>query len=320
MQASRSHLFFVTEATSGPPRKKCARIDRVVGIVTMEDLIEELISIEIIDDSDIITDNISKKRVANRGSRRLEFFDMLQRREMMLAEGVSRAESVVGGERPTADEVRALASFLSNNVASFRPPNMSTALLRRLLLRCSISSVSPEEVARGRYVYVRGVPAAFCCLLLHGRLQIRAGNEGFTSEIGPWMPLGMQALTDVKYTPDFTARVDCAARIVIISRKDVQAVLGFVKSTGAAAEPFTAPPCTAAPPSTGPAETRMTRALSAGDLMKVNQPQMSPPSGDVGSLISLSADDEPALPRADALDLPTSARDHEPDLLGLGPE
>ena len=47
MQASRSHLYFVTDST-GPPRKKLQRVERVVGIVTMEDLIEELISIEII--------------------------------------------------------------------------------------------------------------------------------------------------------------------------------------------------------------------------------------------------------------------------------
>ena len=155
---------------------------------------------------------------------------MLQRREMMLAEGGLRAQmgaGVIGGERPTADEVRALTSYLSNNVAAFRPPNMSSAMLRRLLLRCSVSSISPEEVQQGRYVYVRGVPAAFCCLLLHGRLQIRAGNEGFTSELGPWTTLAMQALTDVHYVPDFTARVECATRIVIISRKEVHAVLGI---------------------------------------------------------------------------------------------
>ena len=44
----------------------------------------------------------------------------------------------------------------------------------------------------GRFVYVRGVPAAFCCLVLHGRLQTRAGNEGFTTEIGAWTTLATQ--------------------------------------------------------------------------------------------------------------------------------
>jgi len=228
MQASRSHLYFVTD-TIGPPKKKVARVEKVVGIVTMEDLIEELISIEIIDETDVFTDNRSKGRVGNsRGQRRLEFFEMLQRREELQTHGPSSGrQSLIGNERPTTDEVRALASYLSNNVVVFRPPHMSSAVLRKLLQRCSVSVISQEEVTRGRYVYVRGVPASFCCLLLHGRLQIRAGNEGFSSEIGPWTTLALQALSDIHYTPDFTARVECAARIIIISRTEMQAVLGI---------------------------------------------------------------------------------------------
>ena len=230
MQASRSHLYFVTDTLSGPCRKKLPRVERVIGIVTMEDLIEELISIEIIDESDTVTDNISKKKTKHSGPRRIEFFEMLQRRELMLTDRILSDNSHIGGERPTADEVRALTSYLSNNVPNFRPPNMSLPLLRRLLLRCLITSVTPEQVATGRYVYVRGVPASFCCLVLHGRLQIRAGQEGFTTEIGAWTTLATQALTDVEYTPDFTARVEVAARILIISRADVHAVLGITSS------------------------------------------------------------------------------------------
>ena len=197
MQASRSHLYFVTD-TSGVCRKKLPRVEHVMGIVTMEDLIEELISIEIIDENDTVTDNISKRKVYTRGQRRIEFFEMLQKRELLLTDRILSDTSCIGGERPTADEVRAITSYLSNNVVNFRPPHMSLPMLRRLLLRCSIRSVSPEQVATGRYVYVRGVPASFCCLVLHGRLQIRAGNEGFTTEIGAWTTLAMQALTDAE--------------------------------------------------------------------------------------------------------------------------
>ena len=229
MQSSRSHLYFVTDDRHTTMRRRLPRVERVLGIVTMEDLIEELISIEIIDESDIVTDNISRKRLAfsKTQQRRIEFFEMLQRRELLSTERLLSNDSHIGGERPTAEEVRALASYLSNNVAAFRPPNMSFPLLRRLLLRCSISSVDEDSVETGRYVYVRGVQASFCCLVLHGRLQIRAGNEGFTSEIGPWTTLALQALTDVNYSPDFTARVECAARILIITRQEVNAVLGI---------------------------------------------------------------------------------------------
>jgi metal transporter CNNM len=218
MQASRSHLYFVTDANSGPPQKKLPRIERCVGIVTMEDLLEELISIEIIDEEDTLSDNRTKKRTGSgRGPRRLEFFTMLQRRDTLAQHQINT--------RATADEVRALVSYLSSNVAAFRPPLMSGSTLRKLVLRCAVISVSPEDVVAGRYVYVRGVPASFCCLLLHGRLQIRAGNEGFTSEVGPWTPLAVHAISDLHYQPDFTARVECASRILVIKREDVLAVL-----------------------------------------------------------------------------------------------
>lgn len=219
MQASRSHLYFVTDAASGAPQKKLPRIERCVGIVTMEDLLEELISIEIIDEEDAITDNRTKKRAAgsSRAPRRLEFFTMLQRRDTL-------AQSQVV-TRATADEVRALVSYLASNVPAFRPPLMSHTVLRKLVLRCTVISISTDEVVSGRYVYVRGVSASFCCLLLHGRLQIRAGNEGFTSEVGPWTPLAARALSDAAYSPDFTARVECAARILMVKREDLLAVL-----------------------------------------------------------------------------------------------
>ena len=122
--------------------------------------------------------------------------------------------------------MRALISFLSSNVSLFRPAAMSTTALRRLVQRCSLVAILQEQVSSGRYVYVRGVPTSQCCLLLHGRLQIRAGHEGFFSEVGPWTTLGLSALTDPNYRPDFTARVLEPARILVITRSDLQAVQG----------------------------------------------------------------------------------------------
>ena len=245
MQASRSHLYFVTEAPGAQVGRRLARVERVLGIVTMEDLIETLISIEIIDETDEVEDldgggthqhsHISWRKIKQNAERRLEFFEMIQRRDEMLANGPSAqgaGPNFMGGERPTPQEVRALASYLSNNVPFFRPPHWSIPMLRRLLNRSSISTITDEDVERGRYVYVRGVPASFCCLLLHGQLQIRAGNEGFASEIGPWTTLALPALEAPNYTPDFTARVECAARILIISRQEVLTVLGGALPSG----------------------------------------------------------------------------------------
>ena len=174
-----------------------------------------------------------------RGGVRIEFFEMLQRKELLLISqalparrlalqrGASKANLL--GTVPavkSTDEMRALISFLSSNVGLFRPAAISTAALRRLVQRCSLVAVGADEVSDGRYVYVRGVPTSQCCLLLHGRLQIRAGLEGFLSEVGPWTTLGLSALTDPDYRPDFTARILEPARILVITRSDLQAVQG----------------------------------------------------------------------------------------------
>ena len=40
MQSSRSHLYFVTNTHGGETRKRLPRVEKVLGIVTMEDLME----------------------------------------------------------------------------------------------------------------------------------------------------------------------------------------------------------------------------------------------------------------------------------------
>ena len=45
--------------------------------------------------------------------------------------------------------------------------------------------------------------------------------------VGPWTTLATHALTDTSYAPDFTARVECVSRILIVTRADVNSVLGI---------------------------------------------------------------------------------------------
>lgn len=71
-------------------------------------------------------------------------------------------------------QARALVSYLSTNVPLFRPSVFSGAALRRLVQRCPIYTITAEQVADGHYIFIRGVPATCCCLLLHGRVQVSA--------------------------------------------------------------------------------------------------------------------------------------------------
>ncbi|KAL3923694.1 MAG: hypothetical protein SGPRY_004140 [Prymnesium sp.] len=169
MQSSRSHLYFIVAPPisrssasfaerSNTFSKKLPRltpsdlqVENVVGIVTMEDLIEELISREIIDDFDEVCDNVSRKRVADsRRADRLEFFDMLQRREVLQPDKRKKGPA---WSVKTNEEVRALVSFLSSNVPMFKPAAMSSIILRRLVLRSKLIHVTSDDIKQGRFVY-----------------------------------------------------------------------------------------------------------------------------------------------------------------------
>jgi CBS domain containing-hemolysin-like protein len=78
------------------------------------------------------------------------------------------------------------------------------------------SSTAPASIT----VYKRSVATQDAYLVISGRLEITAGDDGFVSEAGPWTLLGMKALTDDLYAPDFTARVaERPARLLRIRRR-----------------------------------------------------------------------------------------------------
>jgi hypothetical protein len=72
----------------------------------------------------------------------------------------------------------------------------------------------------GTVIYKRAVPTYAAYLVINGKLEVTAGDEGFLSEIGPWTLLGGKALTCDLYAPDFTARVsERPTRLLQIRRR-----------------------------------------------------------------------------------------------------
>ena len=105
---------------------------------------------------------------------------------------------------------------------------MSGVVLKRLLTRKDIvhKLYHEEYKKKNKYLYTRGTPASFFCLILEGSMEVEIGKDGLKFESRSFSHFGAQALTNalqhnmVEYKPDFNVRptVDCEV-ILMTSRQ-----------------------------------------------------------------------------------------------------
>ena len=95
---------------------------------------------------------------------------------------------------------------------------------------------TPPAAADGALtLYTRGVPSTAFTLVLQGRVKVRAGTEGFESDLGPWSVLAAKALYDPAYVPDFDAVVYAPARVLRIDAAAYRAALAVGDASAVAA-------------------------------------------------------------------------------------
>ena len=127
-------------------------------------------------------------------------------------------------ERLTIEEIKAIASYLVNNVAQVQSyftrndEKMSLLEVQEIISQCPVVDVTRQShgdlIASNRPVpedilYRRGKMSNTCTLILSGKVVILAGKDEFRSELGPWSILGGDSLVvaDGTYIPDYTAFV-----------------------------------------------------------------------------------------------------------------
>lgn len=200
-KTGRSHMAFVRKLFNTDDEDPFYEI---IGLVTLEDVIEEILQMEINDETDILTDNRRK----------------IKRKEAQCRQDFSDFLRVGGGELSSQaiSPQLALASFqfLSTAVEPFQRKFIAENILRLLigqkiyhlaeiseleertyLTACTLGSFNaiacPNE-DESRLLYKCGKPADYFILILEGRVRVTVGNERLSYEAGPFTYFGVSVL------------------------------------------------------------------------------------------------------------------------------
>ncbi|XP_054709137.1 unextended protein-like [Uloborus diversus] len=180
----RSHMAFVRHVNNegdGDP------FYEIIGVVTLEDVIEEILQSEIIDETDVLTDNRKKQR----------------RKEAQVKQDFSDFAKLGGGQQGTniISPQLALATyqFLSTSVEPFRSIYLSETVLKRLMTQNIFFKTKPTndgyDDQPSTPLYQAGKPADYFILILEGRCRVTVCKENLVFETGPFSHFGIPAIT-----------------------------------------------------------------------------------------------------------------------------
>uniref|UniRef100_A0A8C9V7H3 Metal transporter n=1 Tax=Scleropages formosus TaxID=113540 RepID=A0A8C9V7H3_SCLFO len=211
----KSHLAIVQKVNNegeGDP------FYEVLGLVTLEDVIEEIIKSEILDESDLYTDNRNRKKVApNKNKRDFSAFKQ-------------ESESKV---KISSQLLLAAHRFLATEVSLFSPAQISEKVLLRILKHPDVIQElkfnESDKRSSQHYLYQRGKPIDFFILILQGRVEVEAGNENMKFETGPFSFYGVMALSTPTLefrSPSHLSGLNRSASLSCTDRSEPQSVSG----------------------------------------------------------------------------------------------
>lgn len=182
-KTGKSHMAIVQRVIDDGDRDPYYEI---TGVVTLEDVIEEIMQMEINDETDTLTDNRRKRR----------------RKEAQVRKDFSQFTNLGTGDSSfnvvTPQLCLAAYQFLATTVEPFSAKYLSDSILRRLLSQRIFYKVRVEDDEVQKRLYTAGKPADYFIMILEGRVHVTCGRENLFFDGGPFCFFGKGALFQVE--------------------------------------------------------------------------------------------------------------------------
>jgi metal transporter CNNM len=206
----RKHIAIVKNVFDKGPDKD--PVYEVIGIVTLEDIIEEILQREIIDETDRYVNNEMLETVPSKGNPNL-IRDII---------GNSASNACLTGPQKLA-----LFQVLSSSVDPFTEEHMSPVVLKRLLQKESLSKEVDNIREEAFILYESGRPANFFAIIVEGKAEVKIGSQKMTFECRSFNHFGEQALMNVvdafykpeSFVPDFTLKLFPPCLVFTVTQK-----------------------------------------------------------------------------------------------------
>uniref|UniRef100_A0A915N641 CNNM transmembrane domain-containing protein n=1 Tax=Meloidogyne javanica TaxID=6303 RepID=A0A915N641_MELJA len=196
----------------------------LVGLVTLEDIVEEILQAEIVDETDMVTDNVHRTKLKKNNLHFMHLFN-----DEGSACQISLQMQVV------------TIQFLEGNFKAFSRDRIAQPILERVIRNhvhkvevshlTDINDALTSALPRKAKLYTKKQLSDKFILILEGRAVITIGQNSMNFEVGPWQYFGTEILTQFD---DLIQSIDPQRQSIDSVANSTNNMLGQVKAVPSA--------------------------------------------------------------------------------------